>query len=225
MQFERTREAHSDLELPSYKCSRILSVLNWIATCFVTDPIGDAVATALSAKEDQIIFYIATHRGKPRPEDKENGANFIQLLRDIIGQIDVSLITDRLMITLAPRLYPRFARKVDMIRIMDGDNKTSEPWFNRIVDRWAAHGNMEDGAFFLKESLELGAVKDENGNQRLKRIFNAIVSEATADVKNGLPQDEDTRTLTLQKDCPMVFLMDFDQLCKNSTAHRLYSGV
>ena len=32
-------------------------------------------------------------------------------------------------------------------------------------------------------------------------------------------------TLTLQKDCPMVFLIDFDQLCKNGTAHGLYSGV
>ena len=50
---------------------------------------------------------------------------------------------------------------------------------------------MVDGAFFLKEPLELGAVKTKNGNQRLKRIFNAIVS----DVKNGLPQDEETRRL------------------------------
>jgi len=53
---------------------------------------------------------------------------------------------------------------------------------------------MVDGAF-LKESLELGAVKTKNGNQRLKRVFNAIVSEATANVKNGLPQDEETRRL------------------------------
>jgi len=176
-----------------YEYSKMLSMLNWIATCFVTDPVGDGVATALSTEEDQIILYIATHRGQPRPDDKAYGAHFIQLLRETITQTNVSSTTNQLVATLAPRLYTRFARKVDMIRKMDEPSEPVEVQFNRIVDQWAADNNMEDWTFFLTESLHLGSVEHENGNQRLKSVFNAIVSMARADAKSDLPQDEQTR--------------------------------
>ena len=38
-------------------------MLNWIANIFVTEPFGDVVATALSAEQGQIMFYIAANRG------------------------------------------------------------------------------------------------------------------------------------------------------------------
>jgi hypothetical protein len=175
----------------------LLSILDWVAICFVTDPIGDAVATALSIEDDQITFYVATHRSQTRPEDRENGANFIQLLRDVIGQTDVSKITGQIMITLAPRFYSRFTRKIDMIRMMErGDNNgPSEPVevrFNRILDRWAAAGNMEGSTYFLEESLYHGALEEENGNQRLKTVMKFMASELHHDA-NTTPKDDEER--------------------------------
>jgi len=97
------------LQEPRIYESKILSVLKWIATCFVTDPIGDGVAAALSTEQDQITFYLATHRGQPRPEDKANGTHFIHLLRETISQTNVLSTTTQLIATLAPRLYTRFS--------------------------------------------------------------------------------------------------------------------
>ena len=157
-------------------------MLNWIATCFVTDPIGDGVAAALHTEQDQITFYLATHRGQPRLEDKANGAHFIHLLRETITQTNALLTTNQLIATLAPRLYTRF--KVDMIRKMDKISEPMDVRFNKLLDHWAKDN--------MAESVNLGSVESENGNQRLKSVFNAIVSMARADAKIGLPQDEET---------------------------------
>jgi len=79
-----------------------------------------------------------------------------------------------------------------MIRKMDNTSEVVKVRFNQIVDQWAAGDNMEDGAFFMAESLYLGSVESD-GNQRLKSVFNAIVSMAGADANIGLPQDDETR--------------------------------
>ena len=75
---------------------------------------------------------------------------------------------------------------------MDNTSEVVKVRFNQIVDQWAAGDNMEDGAFFMAESLYLGSVESD-GNQRLKSVFNAIVSMAGADANIGLPQDDETR--------------------------------
>ena len=89
MLFERQRKNCSDLDRvrggsPKGKKSKILAMLNWIAACFVTDPVGDVVATAVSAEQGRIVFYIAANRGQPRNQDRENGEAFKKLLREII---------------------------------------------------------------------------------------------------------------------------------------------
>lgn len=40
------------------KNSKKLMMLNWIAACFVTEPVGDAVSTAVSVEQVRITIYI-----------------------------------------------------------------------------------------------------------------------------------------------------------------------
>lgn len=191
MCFQRQRKSPHPSELETGtsndKNPKILpSILNWIASCFVTEPTGDAVATALSAEKGQITLYIAANRGEPRPEDKANGEKIINLLRDIVRQTDGSPMM-KLFEAISPIIYHRFARKVDMILKIDKTEKTILPVedrFNEIVDRWAAC-NVEDDPIFLGISAILG-VEDENGSQRLKHVFQKI---ASADTKSGPPDD------------------------------------
>ena len=65
MLFERQKagQKRSDLYSSPFKlkgkASKILAMLNWIAACFVTEPIGDATATAVSVEQGRITIYIA----------------------------------------------------------------------------------------------------------------------------------------------------------------------
>ena len=75
MLFERQleRKNHSDLDRGPLKGkkSKTLAMLNWIATCFVTEPVDDVVATAVSAGQGRITFYIAVNRGQSRDQDRK----------------------------------------------------------------------------------------------------------------------------------------------------------
>lgn len=156
----------------------LLTILNWIASCFVTEPVGEVVATAVSAEEGHITFYIASNRGRPREEDKEQGETFMQLVRYTIGLTDISLITRQLLFIISPSIYRRFARKVNLILNIDAPEVSVQDRFNAIVDRWAEGGNMEDDEHFLSHSKSDFA-EDIDGNERLKRVFDHIVSTAT----------------------------------------------
>jgi hypothetical protein len=163
------------------KESKILEMLNWIAACFVTEPIGDVAATAVSAEQGQITIYIATNRGRPRDRDRENGETFKQLLRETIGQSDRKAIVIQLMKVVSPIIYHRLVRKVNLITRID---KTESPdlvqdRFNKIVDRWVEGGNIEDDVGFLSLS-EKFTPRNMDRNQRLKHTFGRIVSTATS---------------------------------------------
>ena len=126
MLFERQRKNRADLGRGSSKGkeTKILAMLNWIATCFVTDPVGDMVAIAVSAEQGQIIIYIAADRGRPRDQDRENGETFKRLLRETIGQNDHRSIIRQLLKVISPIIYHRLIRKVSLIT---GIDKTESP--------------------------------------------------------------------------------------------------
>jgi hypothetical protein len=195
MLFKRQRQNSFNLYQGPLKSkeSKIFAMLNWIAACFVTEPIGDVAATAVSAEQGQITIYIAANRGRPRHRDRENGETFKQLLRETIGQSDPVLIACQLMKAVSPIIYHRLVRKVDLMTKID---KTELPKlliqdrFDLIVDRWAEGGNMEDGVGFLSLSAKCGT-PSMDGNQCVKDVFGLIVSAATS-TKGGLPADAET---------------------------------
>ena len=198
MLFECQRKDRSYLDRgPSKgKESKTLAMLNWIATCFVTDPVGDVVATAVSAEQGQIIFYIAANRGRSRDQDRDNAETFKRLLRRTIGQSDHKLIVQQLMKVISPIIYRRLVRKVNLIT---GIDKAESPKllvqdrFDAIVDRWVDSGNMEDDPVFLSHSAELGFTPPSmDGNQRLKHVFGRIASNATTDASAKGPADDKT---------------------------------
>jgi hypothetical protein len=199
MLFERQRKDRSDFDRgPSKgKESKILAMLNWIAACFVTEPVNDVVATAVSAGQGRIIFYIAANRGRPRDQDRENGETFKKLLQETIGQGDHKSIVQQSMKVVSPIIYHRLVRKVNLITEID---KTESPKslvqdrFNAIVDRWVDSGNMEDDPVFLSHSADLGFTPPSmDGNQRLKHVFGRITSTATTDASaKGDPADDKT---------------------------------
>ena len=207
MLFERQleRKNHSDLDRGPLKGkkSKTLAMLNWIATCFVTEPVDDVVATAVSAGQGRITFYIAVNRGQSRDQDRKNGEMFKQLLRETIGQSDHKSIVQQIMKVVSPIIYRRLLRKVNLIARID---KTESPKllvqdrFDTIVNRWVEGGNIEDDAKFLFHSAELGFTPPSmDGNQRLKQIFGRIVSTATTDAsaEGGCPADVDSETRRL----------------------------
>jgi hypothetical protein len=110
MLFERQRKNRSDLDRGPLKGkeSKVLAMLDWIVACFVTEPVGDVVATAVSAEQGRITFYIAANRGQSRDQDRKNGETFKQLLRETIVH---KSIVQQIMKVVSPIIYRRLVRK------------------------------------------------------------------------------------------------------------------
>ena len=203
MLFERQRKDRSESNLnrgPSKgKESKILAMLNWIAACFVTEPVNDVVATAVSAEQGRIIVYIATNRGRSRDQDRENGETFKKLLRETIAQSDHKSIVQQLMKVVSPIIYHRLVRKVSLITGIDkaeSPKSLVQDRFDAIVDRWVDSGNVEDDAGFLSHSAKAKygfPPPSTDRNQRLKDIFGRIVSTADTSAKDSHPVDDETR--------------------------------
>ena len=203
MLFERQLERQNRFNLYrgplKGKEPKILEMLNWIAACFVTEPIGDVAATAVSAEQGQITIYIAANRGRSRDRDRENGEIFKQLLRETIRQSDPESVVLQLMEVVSPIIYHRLVRKVNLITEIDKTESESlrvvQDRFSKIVDRWVEGGNVEDDVGFLSLSVKCGLTPPSmDGNQCLKHIFGRIVSTATKDAsaKGGHPADVKT---------------------------------
>ena len=196
MLFERQRKNRSEFyrgQLDTEK-SKLLTMLNWIASIFVTEPVGDVVATALSAEQGRITFYVAANRGPSRDLDRDNVEIFKQLLRDTIEKTDEESGI-QLLSVVAPMVYRRLSRKLDLITKIE---KTELPGsrvqdrFNETVDRWTKEGNVEDDPAFLSASQEL---EPRDGNERLKFLLDRMASTATTDAERGRPKDDMTRRL------------------------------
>ena len=85
MQFARKMEDEDACSVSKRNRSEFLSILNWIALCFVRETKGDVVATALSSDEASgITLYIALNRGKPTEEDLQNADAFKCSLQDAL---------------------------------------------------------------------------------------------------------------------------------------------
>ncbi len=197
--YRRWQSLHVLKPNPLYSHDKMLSaMLNWIATCFVIDPIGDVVATALSTKPHEITIYVATNRSQPTDEDKEIIQKFKELIRDALEKPQEADITLLILDIISPRIYPRFARKLHMTTKSEPEQQLVEDQFNEIVDRWAAGTtlgtNMENSANFLDNAQAFfssaerdGTKNDEDANQCLKHLFKLFVDEIRSD--RDCPED------------------------------------
>lgn len=196
-------------------------MLNWIATCFVTDPVGDVVATAVSAEQGRIIFYFAANRGRPRDQDRKNGEEFKQLLRKTILSEHESILR-QLLDFVSPIIYPRLVHKVNLITGIDKTESPVQDRFNSIVDQWAQGGNVEDNTEFLSFSAKIGFSLPMDGNQCLKCVFDDIVLTPTT----GSADDEKrlSRVAGLTTKASMLlkskFFKSFDNESKNPIHHK-----
>ena len=227
MLFEQQRM--DGIELPrgqlNTEKSKLLTMLNWIASIFVTEPVGDVVATAVSAEQGRITFYIAANRGPSRELDRNNVEIFKQLLRDTIDldHPKEELIT-QLLSVVSPMVYPRLSRKVDLIT---GIDETESPGsrvqdrFNQVVDRWTKEGNVEDDPTFLSKSQELGL----DVNERLKLVLDRIALTATTDASagGGRPKDDKTRRLRVADFTSDAYALLQSHFFKSFDEHRKYS--
>jgi len=222
--------------LDSYDRDKLLLVmLNWIATCFVIDPIGDVVATALTANPHEITVYVATNRSQPTDEDKEIIQKFKELIRNALEKPQEEDMTLLILGIISPRIYPRFSRKLHMITKWDPEQQPVEDRFNATVDRWAAGtdvgANMENSDNFLNNAQVLfssaereGIKDDEDANQCLKRLFKLFVDEIRSD--RDCPEDNLTckrRILRLSYLAMLLTNTDFFNSFREQTEPSFYN--
>ena len=189
---------------PSIRSSDDLSLLNWLALCFVREPKGDRVATALVSEAGQITLFIALDRGKPTPEDKQNADAFIYTLRDAL-QVTNSIETQALkFFKLATAIsYRRIDHKINLLTTMGNPNETVEERFGRIVDEWGGCAsnppNIEQNPRFLRSIRQLPSLEPLlgglNGNDILKRVFRTFVTSIRRQ-QAAMARKKSTSTIT-----------------------------
>jgi hypothetical protein len=128
---------------------QMLSILNWIASFFVRNPVGDCVASALSVEGHKIILYLAANRGQPEEVDVQNGLKLVSALRQAFHDPQSA---SRLLFNSAISItYLRFYRKLDMIKNMRfplrkiDSTTVVQPTeiFEKLMTKWAQADGVE----------------------------------------------------------------------------------
>ena len=179
MLFERKLK---DTCSPSIQTSNNLSLLNWLASCFVRESKGDRVATALSPEAGQITLLIALDRGKPTSEDRQSADAFLCTLQNALQVSNLSIKAQGMkFFKLAVAIsYRRIDHKINLLTTMGNPKETVEERFERIVAQWAgcAASNIEQNPLFLRRIRQLSLEPlpgGPNGNDILILVFQKFV--------------------------------------------------
>ena len=167
---------------------RILSILDWIASFFVRDPIGDCVASALSVDDRKITLYLTANRGRPDDEDDQNGNRLISTLRQAFH--DPQSATRLLFNSAISITYRRFYRKLDMVKntrfpLRKIDSKVSTPlvppieMFEKLVTKWTEAKGVEKNRQLIncaQTTPDLASYESgKKGNNALMAFFKLFV--------------------------------------------------
>ena len=174
---------------------QMLSILNWIASFFVRNPIGDCVASALSVDGHKIILYLAANRGRPEEVDVQNGQKLVSALRQAFH--DPQSATRLLFNSAISITYRRLYRKLDMIKDMRFPLRKIEStpvvppieMFEKLVTKWAQADGVEQNQqliVFNRRIIEGPATYESGGEgiNSLKATFKFFIEEI--DSRRGL---------------------------------------
>ncbi|KAF9244939.1 hypothetical protein BU15DRAFT_71298 [Melanogaster broomeanus] len=166
---------------------KMLSILNWIASTFVRNPIEDVVAAAIGTQPGKITLYLAMNRGCPEKADEDNGIEFLRVLRNALRSFPHDPVSAEIeLIHMAvSATHARLSRKLEAI-----DNL---PWtytphpsetvalpvneqFDKMVMKWNRAGHSEGNRIISHARNFDNHASVEDGNSALRFLFASFIS-------------------------------------------------